>query len=356
MDTPVYIQGSGIISPQNNNENQGLPTEVIEYDSNHLRCLTPDTKGFISPIAVRRMSLVIKRAIVAAKLCIAESGVEKPDAIISGTGLGCMEDTEKFLKAMIENDEKFLQPTAFIQSTHNTVSSQIAIALKCHGYNSTYVNRGFSFESSLIDGLMLLEDKQAKNVMVGSYDEMTPSYFQLLSRIDYWKKEKIKNTELLNNSDSEGTIAGEGCVYFMLSGEKSEKSNAEICDMEMIYKPENIDDLQHQISAFLEKNNLKDNEIDLLVSGVNGNKKLNDVYSAVHDRYDSNIAWYKHLSGDYYTASSFGLWAAAQIIKDQSIPDYMLLKKNTEKNKISNVLLFNNYRGSNISLILLKSC
>ena len=74
----------------------------------------------------------------------------------------------------------------------------------------------------------------------------------------------------------------------MLSGEKSEKSNAEICDVEMIYKPENIDDLQNQISAFLEKNDLKDNEIDLLVSGVNGNKKLSEVYSAVHDRFDSN--------------------------------------------------------------------
>ncbi len=356
MNTPVYIQSSGIISPQNDNQNQGLPSAMIEYGSNHLRCLEPNTKGFISPVAVRRMSQVIKRAIVSAKLCLAESGIEKPDAIISGTGLGCMEDTEKFLKAMIENEEKFLQPTSFIQSTHNTVSSQIAIALKCHGYNSTYVNRGFSFESSLIDGLMLLEDKQAENLMVGSYDEMTPSYFQLLSRIDYWKKEKIKNTELLNNSESEGTIAGEGCVYFMLSNEKKEKSNTEICDIEMIYKPEDTDDLQQQISAFLERNNLENDQIDLLVSGINGDKRLNETYTAVHNRFDTNIAWYKHMSGDYYTASSFGLWAAVQILKNQFIPDYMLLKKKTGKNGLSNVLLFNNYKGSNISLILLKSC
>lgn len=356
MDTPVYIQGSGIISPQNNNAAQGLPNEIVEYKTNHLRCLEPDTKGFISPIAVRRMSSVIKRAIVAAKLCVAESGIEKPDAIISGTGLGCMEDTEKFLKAMIDNEEKFLQPTAFIQSTHNTVSSQIAIALKCHGYNSTYVNRGFSFASSLLDGLMLLQEKQAKNVMVGSYDEMTTSYFQLLSRIDYWKKELIKNTDLLKNAGTEGTIAGEGCVYFMLSSEKTEKSYARVCDMGMIYKPEDTEDLQQQIDAFLEKNRMQRSDIDLLVSGVNGDNKIGDVYETVHDSFETNIAWFKHLSGDYYTAASFGFWASAQILKDKYVPEYMVLKKSEERKSINNVLLFNNYRGANISLILLKSC
>ncbi len=55
-----------------------------------------------------------------------------------------------------------------------------------------------------------MQDRQAKNVMVGSYDEMTPSYYKLLSRINYWKKEQINNTELLNNSETNGTIAGEG--------------------------------------------------------------------------------------------------------------------------------------------------
>ena len=344
------------MSPQNRVEMQQLPAEAVEYDSNHLRCIEPVTKGFITPIAVRRMSAVIKRAIVAAKICVAESKIEKPDAIISGTGLGCMEDTEKFLKAMIDNEEKYLQPTSFIQSTHNTVSSQIAIALKCHGYNSTYVNRGFSFESSLLDGIMLLQDKQGKNIMVGSYDEMTPSYYKLLSRIGYWKKKQIKNTELLKNSETEGTIAGEGCVYFMLSSEKTEKSLVQVQDMEMIYKPESYDDLQNQIISFLNRNNLENTDIDLLVSGINGDKKFNTTYESVHNFLNTDIAYYKHLSGDYYTASSFGLWAGIQIIKSQNIPCYMLMTKKRDNKNISTILLFNNYRGSNLSLILLKSC
>ena len=101
----IYIQGSGIVSPQHTVEMQGFPAIITEYNTNHLRCLQPDTTEFISPKLVRRMSSVIKQAIVAAKICVKESGVESPDAIISGTGLGCMEDTEKFLKSMIDNEE-----------------------------------------------------------------------------------------------------------------------------------------------------------------------------------------------------------------------------------------------------------
>src|SRR5512138_2781239 len=121
----AYIQGFGNISIQNTFEQKGFP-EPLWYQEPYVRCLDPDFKNFISPIDARRMSKLIKRAIITAKTCIAESGIDMPDAIISGTGLGSIDDTEKFLSAMIENNEKFLQPTYFIQSTHNTISSQIA--------------------------------------------------------------------------------------------------------------------------------------------------------------------------------------------------------------------------------------
>ncbi|MCX6226114.1 MAG: beta-ketoacyl synthase chain length factor, partial [Bacteroidia bacterium] len=154
------------------------------------------------------MSKVIKRAIATAKASIADSGIEMPDAIISGTGLGCIDDTEKFLTAMIDNDEKFLQPTFFIQSTHNTISSQIAINLKCHGHNNTFVHGGISFESALTEAMLLFADNKVNTALIGGYDEMTPSYFKLLDRIGFWKIE-IENSAELNQSITSGSIAGE---------------------------------------------------------------------------------------------------------------------------------------------------
>lgn len=54
---------------------------------------------------------------VASKYALQEAGIENPDAIIVGTGMGCSQDSEKFLKNVIDNNEEFLTPTFFIQST-----------------------------------------------------------------------------------------------------------------------------------------------------------------------------------------------------------------------------------------------
>lgn len=56
--------------------------------------------------------------------------VGKVDAIITATGLGCLADTEKFMNALMDNREQMLNPTAFIQSTFNTVGAQLALLLK----------------------------------------------------------------------------------------------------------------------------------------------------------------------------------------------------------------------------------
>ena len=58
----------------------------------------------------------------------------------------------------MDNREQMLNPTAFIQSTFNTVGAQLALLLKIHAYNVTYVHRGLSFESALIDGIISIAE------------------------------------------------------------------------------------------------------------------------------------------------------------------------------------------------------
>ena len=76
------------------------------------------------------------------------------------------------MNALMDNREQMLNPTAFIQSTFNTVGAQLALPLKIHAYNVTYVHRGLSFESALIDGIIsIAEGKQ--HVLAGAMDEIT---------------------------------------------------------------------------------------------------------------------------------------------------------------------------------------
>ena len=91
------------------------------------------------------MSPVIRMGLTASMVCMEKAGLEKPDAILVGSGLGCVRDTAKFLNQVIDNQELLLNPTAFIQSTHNTVSGQIALMLGCRAYNLTFSQNNHLF-------------------------------------------------------------------------------------------------------------------------------------------------------------------------------------------------------------------
>jgi len=348
----IYIQGIGNISIQNTFNQTGFPVPVW-YNEPYVRCIDPDFKPFISTNESRRMSKVIKRAIATAKASIADSGIQMPDAIISATGLGCIADTEKFLSSMIANEEKFLQPTYFIQSTHNTISSQIAINLKCHGHNNTFVHGGISFECALDEALLLFAQRKVKTVLVGGYDEMTPAYFKLLDRVGFWKKQ-IASSEQLFKSDSIGTISGEGSVSVMLSDEKNEKSYAAIQALDILYKPENF---ETSIIDFLIRNNRTTQDIDLVILGLNGDVQGDEIYKSLAAKLFENTAQagYKHLCGEYFTSSGFGIWFAANCIKYRELPANAALN-NQSANEFQNVLLLNHYQRKNYTLTLLSAC
>jgi 3-oxoacyl-[acyl-carrier-protein] synthase II len=348
----VYIQGIGNISIQNTFEKTGF-TEPVWYGESYVRCIDPDFKNFISTHDGRRMSKVIKRAIASTKISIAESGIEMPDAVISGTGLGCIADTEKFLTAMIDNDEKFLQPTFFIQSTHNTISSQIAINLKCHGHNNTFVHGGISFECALLEALLLFAGDRIKTALVGGYDEMTPTYFKILDRIGFWKKIFIDSTELIESKTS-GTFAGEGSISVMLANEKNEKTYASIDGFELIYQPQ---DIEASIELFLKRYGKRSSDIDLVILGMNGDAQGDLVYKSLAANLfgDKAHAWYKHLSGEYFTSSAFGLWLSANCIRHKIVPPFVALNNNNP-GKLHNVLMVIHYQNKNFSLILFSAC
>ena len=158
---PVYINRIASIHAESSNEKPYFSAQE------------PDYKEMITNANLRRrMSRMIKMGVACGLECLKDIPSEKVDAIITATGLGCLADTEKFMNALMDNREQMLNPTAFIQSTFNTLGAQLALLLKIHAYNVTYVHRGLSFESALIDGIMsIAEGKQ--HVLAGAMDEIT---------------------------------------------------------------------------------------------------------------------------------------------------------------------------------------
>jgi 3-oxoacyl-[acyl-carrier-protein] synthase II len=353
----AYINSSCAISPQNTVKGGSLFQDVREYDrTQFLKCIEPQYNEFIDPMASRRMSRVVKMGVYSALKCLKDAGIKKPDAIITGTGLGCIEDTEKFLTSIYSNEERLLNPTPFIQSTHNTIAATIALILKCNSYNNTFSHRGFSFENALSDSLMLLKEGSAGSVLVGGLDELTLNSFIMTSRLGFWKKEPINNLSLLDY-DTKGTIAGEGTAFFVLNSQKTDRSIAKITSADTFYKPEGISGTESKLSSFFEKNSISFDNIDLILMGINGDKVTDHIYHHLKNTFFSKIpcAYFKHLCGEYDTSSSFGLYIASSILKEQNVPAIIRLDNKPIK-EIRNILIYNHLRNINHSVILLSSC
>src|SRR5260370_33837210 len=130
----IYIRSSACISPQKTFGNNEFLTDVVEYTGTRLRAIEPDYKEFIDPKLIRRRSHVIKMGVAAAKDCLNKADVDMPGAIITGTAFRCLKDTITFLTRIVYQDEELLPPTAFIQSTHNTVAARSAPMLTSHAH------------------------------------------------------------------------------------------------------------------------------------------------------------------------------------------------------------------------------
>ena len=142
-----------------------------------------EIRDFVKPLEARRMGKLMKASLLSSLKALRQAGIDCPDAIITGTSLGCWENTESLLTQIEQEGEVMLSPTIFMQSTHNTIGSNIAIRTHCHGYNVTYTQCDHSLEWALRDARRLLMSGRCKTVLVGCHDETTPLYRSLLERL-----------------------------------------------------------------------------------------------------------------------------------------------------------------------------
>lgn len=179
----------------------------------------------------RRMSYVLKMGVSTAMECIHRSSNCRIDAIITAMGLGCLSDSEKFLRNILESNEQMLNPTPFIQSTFNTIGGQIALLTGNRCYNMTYSHRRSSFDSALLDGLMKLEEG-ANDVLVGAADEQTPSQTKIMQRLGVFRTgvnpDEGAHFFIVGSKPCSGTLAIIEKLY--LSGQDAEG----IFDLEIV--------------------------------------------------------------------------------------------------------------------------
>ncbi|MGY0391038.1 beta-ketoacyl synthase chain length factor [Bizionia sp. KMM 8389] len=351
----VYITSFGSVSTQNTTETSNFLKDIVSYTDVVIPAINPNYRDFIPPAAARRMAKGIKMSIVASKFALNNAGIESVDAIITGTGMGCLRDSEKFLSTIIDNDEQFLTPTLFIQSTHNTVGGQIALDIRCKRYNFTYVHGSNSFESALLDAKLQLELNEAKHILIGGVDELGDHTTELNKVISHIKETPVSSAEILE-SQTKGAVYGEGANFFVVSNEKQDETLAQVLSIET-FNTLDINAVSEKARQFLLEQNLQPSDIDALILGNNGDVEFDGFYNQLtaNDFKNTQQIVYKPWLGEFNTVSSFGFLLGAHILSEQRVPNTFILNEISCTN-YQHILLYNQYRGENHSFTLLRRC
>lgn len=244
MTNRIYIRSAAQISVQKPLCEDWM-ADPVQLSGKYLRSQDPDFKPFLSSMQARRMGLILKRAIAVSLTALRNAGIECPDAIFTGTGLGCMENTENFLSAMCRDGEEMLPPTYFMMSTHNTISSAVAILLRCHGQNCTYSQKDISFESALLDAFLQLQVGGVSNALVGVHDETTPDTYDLLKGAGYFDGDvtaaEASSAFVLSAFSTPSAVLGTDVAL--------KNPLCELADVQILHSPTNLESVVNEYNA-----------------------------------------------------------------------------------------------------------
>lgn len=195
-----YIKKVSTVSPIGD---LGENLNLNSFAANNFNAVEPDYKEVIANANLRRrMNRMLKMGTYAAMKCLADTDV---DMMLTATSLGSISDTEKMLDTIYSSGETLGNPTAFIQSTFNTLAGNIAQLKSTHIPNVTFVNRGETVANALGYAQVKLSC-DADNILYVSSDEKT----------------ELSETVLKKFHLSANGMYGEGSTAMILSSEKTE--------------------------------------------------------------------------------------------------------------------------------------
>ena len=344
----MFVKAARAISPQYTLDDRFVNGERIDEVSSIYRAIEPDYSALIPAGLLRRMGKAVRIGIGAGLPLLQEVG--KVDGIILGTANGGLEDCVKFLNQIVEFEEGVLTPTNFVQSTPNAVAGQLALMTENTAYNTTHVNGSLSFENSLIDADMLLnESEEARTLLVGAIEEFSDYNYTIDRHAGRYRNDAAKNSELVEKLES-GSVCGEGSAMFIVSNDP-DNAVLEIIDIGQVTTTDPIE-VEATLIDFLIRNQVSSDAIQTLALGRNGDSRTDHFYSSIAARFPEvrTTVHFKSYCGEYRTASAFGFYLLFQLAK------YPLRDWNdSHLHFVGNYgLLYNHFDGIRHGFILVK--
>lgn len=329
----IEVVGAGSLFPSERPELLAMPTEFGGRSYPAHACPPAPGKEFIAAGKLRRMGRAQQLALGSA--CLATNGRVPPDAasrgaVCLGTGLGETGSTAAFLKSVLDPDQPFPKPTHFINSVHNALASEIAMALDFKGENSTFTHGAVSFELALSRALQVLRARRSDCVLACGADELTPYAVEFGQRYGWWRTSLEPLAPLESAADKAGTLPGEGAGALMLARpgtvDAEPLARIRLCRARPIAQPVDPRREKDFIAAALGGIGVQLNDIQLLILGANGDSALDAVYAGVVEELracvseEPCVGVYKHACGEFCSAAALGVGLAVEAARSGAAP------------------------------------
>ncbi|HEX7706645.1 MAG TPA: beta-ketoacyl synthase N-terminal-like domain-containing protein [Thermoanaerobaculia bacterium] len=191
--------------------------------SSHKAALVGDfrAKDFIPPMKARRMNMLSRYGVAAAKLAIEDCGGELPleSGVAIGTAFGPVQTSVEYMQEYVEKGAALAPPQLFAESVANAPGSHIAIEWGLRGFNLTITQRESSALAAAMyaSGQLLKESVQA--ALIGGVEEVNEMLFSVLDRIGALARAEgeLEERPVPFDSRRNGYSIGEGSAMLVAS-------------------------------------------------------------------------------------------------------------------------------------------
>ena len=164
-------------------------------------------KNYIPVMKLRRMNMLSRLGVAAAKLAIEDCGATPGEntGVALGTAFGPVQTSVEYMREYVEKGAALAPPQLFAESVANAPGSHIAIEWNLRGFNVTVTQR----ESSALAAAMYAASQIVKgtvsSALIGGTEEVNEMLFSVLDRIG-----ALSNEAKPFDANRNGYVLGEG--------------------------------------------------------------------------------------------------------------------------------------------------
>ena len=344
----VAITGLGVVAPGAVgverfrallDEGKSAIVEVDRFDTAGLRAHTAamvrefKPREFIAPMKLRRMNLLSRYALAAAKLAVDDAGAALPNGagVAMGTSFGPVQTSVDYMQEYVAKGAALASPQLFAESVANAPGSHIAIEHDLRGFNVTITQR----ESSALAAAMYASAQIAKGVassaLIGGVEELNEMVFSVLDRIGALAHPNGATDECARPLDRRrnGFVLGEGAAIFVAEAKPSKEPYGYLAGFGMARDTtatisdwgDDAGAVAAAMRAALDDAEIAPGDVDAVYASATSSVRADRVEArAVRALFgDVPVVATKGIFGEYAGAGSLQLAAALLAIRDQTL-------------------------------------